>query len=336
MTDSSCAYRQMVLRLPRSLKPPWPLCGAVETRFTFAQALTIAERAVLASSAGRADFKGREVLHVCSSPPSLLHARKRWSHRDRAAQMAAVETWLQRGAAAASIPASSSSAAPQQWLDARLDADTLSIVLSFLPPLDFLAAVQVNRRWHALRSRPLAWPSPLHLCLCVLAKVASVLAMHAHLSNALIDERTLGRLSSALVALLPCQYDGWKGAWLQSTLIACGVVPAYVQLVQHSSPAVFLPALHALRQCADRRLFVRAAATQHKQFDGVLADALPAALASILASCCRHGDADDGGSAAAGGRVVDSNSRSAVTCLDALGVADALMGQSEWKTATPT
>jgi hypothetical protein len=33
---------------------------------------------------------------------------------------------------------------------------------------------------------------------------------------------------------------------------------------------------------------------------------------------------------------VDSNSRSAVTCLDALGVADALMGQSEWKTATPT
>jgi hypothetical protein len=244
-----------------------------------------------------------------------------------------MEMWLQRGAAAASIPASSSPAAPQQWLDARLDADTLSIVLSFLPPLDFLAAVQVNRRWHALRSRPLAWPSPLHLCLCVLAKVASVLAMHAHLSSALVDERTLGRLSSALAALLPRQYDGWKGAWLQTTLIACGVVPAYVQLVLHPSPAVFLPALHALRQCADRRLFVRAAAVQHKQFDSVLADALPAALASILASCCRYDEADNGGSAAARGGVLD---RSAATCLDALGVTDALMGQSEGKPTTST
>ena len=63
--------------------------------------------------------------------------------------------------AAASGSSSSSSAAAGSGAGLRihLDADCLSVVLSFLSTADFLSALRVNSQWRAARTRRLAWPA---------------------------------------------------------------------------------------------------------------------------------------------------------------------------------
>jgi hypothetical protein len=210
--SSSSAPRQCIYAPPaagrplRVFVPAQSLCDPA-LRFTLPQAVHIVRLA-----------HRSEGLHVCSRHAPATAAA---SDADASSSQPAASLSLSvRCADAASGAVAALS---------LISSDALGVVFSFLPAVDFLSAVAVSRRWHALRSRPAAWPAMLHLCPCTAGKLATALA-HA-----------LDPLDSNDVPLLRRTTNAFRQLTLRmnsdeclAAMLATDIAPRLVQLLSHA------------------------------------------------------------------------------------------------------
>jgi hypothetical protein len=208
-----------------ALRPQLPLRG-VYARFTVPQALRILAQTRLSGISVGAGVDRRPSLHLCvtqteearGDPLAAAAFQKAYGEEERAELDAAFAhcglfahpSPFAAAAAAATeistepindVAVSPSITRPDQAPAAgigRLDADSLSAVLSFLSPEDFLRFLRVARPWASLRGRVAAWPAPLQLCPCMTAKLAGALVEELFAD----DAGTLVRVCDAYTQLV--------------------------------------------------------------------------------------------------------------------------------------
>jgi hypothetical protein len=204
-----------------ALRPQLPLRSAF-ARFTVPQALRILAQTLQSGISVGASVDCRPALHLCvtqtaeaqGDPLAAAAFQKAYAEEERAELDAAFVHCgfdSKRSTSAAPAAAPQSSTEPINEIDVspsiirtvstgigRLDANSLSAVLSFLSPEDFLRSLRVARSWSSLRGRVAAWPAPLQLCPCMTAKLAGVLVEELYAD----DTETLVRSCDAYRQLI--------------------------------------------------------------------------------------------------------------------------------------